>query len=107
MDFIEKFEFVSNDRLLVVFGSYTSSASYIINLQTFDAKLLNYGDLVEIKNIDDKKEIVLEIKSYKDGGGAFWYRKTYDENGNILENKNIDNFLKLGIKHTIQKISLF
>lgn len=80
-----------------VFGSYTSSASYIINLQTFDAKLFKlWWFLVEIKNIDDKKEIVLEIKSYKDGGGAFG-TETYDENGNILENKKYRwFFLNLG-----------
>lgn len=92
-DFAEEYLFLDNQKLLVHFVSNTASGTYIIDLNTFEMNLIDYGSLASVQTINSEKIINLGLKGYHDEGGAFWYGKSYNSNGIELKNETLNNFM--------------
>jgi len=81
----DKFEFLTDNKLLVTLGSTTASATYIMDTDTFKATRISGSDLYKIQLINGQKYIFISgLKSYHNMGGAFWYDALYNVDGSIM-----------------------
>lgn len=93
-DQLEKFDFLDNDKILIQFTNLNYSNTYMIDLNTYFAKLIHSGLDYQINKINNKPIITIGTWTYKKEGGRVYYKKSYDENGKKIEAPLFSNFLK-------------
>lgn len=91
--YLAEFDFLTNNKILISFINSNYSNTYLIDLNTFVAKLIGSGLDYKINQINNKPIITIGTWSYRTQGGRVYYKNSYDENGNKIEIPQLNNFL--------------
>lgn len=91
--YLEEFDFIDNNKILISLTNLSYSNTYLIDINTFIAKLISSGLEYKINQINNKSIITIGTWGYRTQGGRVYYNKSYDENGNKIEIPQLNNFL--------------